>query len=1006
MTMPLPESPRRSAVSRCSIEKRFRRQEAADAPTQAEALGFWREALADMPPRLPLPFDRARPERPSGAGGRVMLPLHHDALAPMLRLAREERTTPFVVLLSAFAMFLHRWCGAADIPIGTPVAGRHRTDVHDTIGLFVNTVVTRFRVEERWSLRDAVAAGRTIVFDGLRHQAAPFEAVVEAVQPSRAPGESPIFQVMFALQTMTEGQERLGPSRWMPLEVHTETAKFDLTAFVFERPERTEIALEFNRDVFHATTIEAATQAFIALLENSLTSPDVPLAAVRWLADADRQAVLAAGQGIRRPYPSTITAAFASIVARRGDAVAIDGGSERITYTELAASASAIASALQQRGVNAGDHVGIVLPRGAAFVTSILGVLQAGAGYVPIDLETPPERIRFMLDDAGTRLVLVAGSPSFEPGDRHVVDVATLDTAGLAPPAAAAIDGDSAAYVMYTSGSTGDPKGIAVPHQAITRLVLETDYCQIEAADRVAQAANVSFDAATFEIWGALLNGATLVMLPADVVPSARLLVGRLRSDRVSVLFLTTSLFNRIAFEQPGAFATLRALLFGGEAADVAAVRRVVDSDRPPLLLNVYGPTEATTFATASRIETVDPQALRIPIGKAIANTSCYVLDARRDPVPFGVPGELYIGGDGLALGYLRRPDLTEKAFVADPFTAGGRLYKTGDRCRMHPDGTIEFIERLDRQVKLRGFRIEPAEVERALSAHRSITGSVVDVIRSGVEQRLVAWVTTRDSDADPAALRTFLMTRLPGYLVPSTIVMTDRLPLTPSGKIDRAQLPAVLPDDGLVRTPRRARDPLEAELVKIWEDVLQTSPIGTDDNFFELGGHSLLAAEMIDRVETLFERRVPISALMSRPTIEALATEYWHAEAARGTPLVPVRDQGDRPPLFFVHGDFNGGGLYCSRIARRLHASQPFYVLALHGVANGHVGLSIQSIAAEYADLIRRARPTGPIALGGYCYGALVAFEVARLLSRDREVTNVLMVHPSPVEPRLLTVD
>jgi thioesterase domain-containing protein/acyl carrier protein len=241
---------------------------------------------------------------------------------------------------------------------------------------------------------------------------------------------------------------------------------------------------------------------------------------------------------------------------------------------------------------------------------------------------------------------------------------------------------------------------------------------------------------------------------------------------------------------------------------------------------------------------------------------------------------------------------------------------------------------------------------------------------------------------------------------VPSTVAIVERLPLTRNGKIDRAQLPAVLPDETPARTPRRARDPLEAELVKIWEDVLQVSPIGTDDNFFELGGHSLLAATMIDRVETLFERRVPISALMNGPTIQALATAYWHAEAARGTPLVPVRDQGDRPPLFFVHGDFNGGGLYCSRLARRLDASQPFYVLALHGISNGHVGLSIQSMAAEYADLIRRARPTGPIALGGYCHGALVAFEAARLLSRDREVTNVLMVHPSPVEPRLLTVD
>jgi amino acid adenylation domain-containing protein len=642
----------------------------------------------------------------------------------------------------------------------------------------------------------------------------------------------------------------------------------------------------------------------------------------------------------------------------------------------------------------------------------MIGILGAGAAYVPIDPADPPARVAAIVLDAGVRVLLTAadGPPLQDVRtlsvDGRAIDVLAIDgllQSSRESAAATDADGGTPAYVIYTSGSTGNPKGVVVPHRAIARLVLETDYVQIEPADRVALASNVAFDAATFEIWGALLNGATLVVVSPEVATSPALLAREIRQRRLSVLFVTTAVFNRVAADDPGGFGPLRALLFGGEASSPRAVAAVLAAGTPTALVHVYGPTECTTFATAHRVTGLDPRAATVPIGLPIAHTTACIMDDRGTPAAHGVAGELWLGGDGVAIGYHGLAAPTAERFVTREDV---RMYRTGDRCRVNADGVIEFVARMDRQLKIRGFRIEPAEVERTLAGHEAVAGVVVDAVGEGDEHRLVACVTAPPGRrVDAAGLVRYLGERLPRFAIPAISIVAE-LPLTANGKIDRRRLAGLVTAASEGRQFAAPRDPLEEELARLWEELLQVSPIGITDDFFLLGGHSLLGAAMMDRVEKQFGRRVPISALLQHPTIEGLAGTLWEAERSSAGPLTVLREAGTRPPLFFLHGDLNGAGLYCARLARMLDASQPVYSLAPLGLDGRSSPPSIEGMAAEYVAIIRACRPEGPIAIGGYCHGASIAFEIARRLAGERQVTSVLMVYPPAVEPRLAPVD
>ncbi|HVV73069.1 MAG TPA: amino acid adenylation domain-containing protein, partial [Verrucomicrobiae bacterium] len=576
--------------------------------------------------------------------------------------------------------------------------------------------------------------------------------------------------------------------------------------------------------------------------------------------------------------------------------------------------------------------------------------------------------------------------------------------------------GESLAYVMYTSGSTGRPKGVAVPHRAINRLVLNTNYIQLGRTDRVAQVANVSFDAATFEIWGALLNGAVLVGISQEVALSPREFATELRQRGITAMFLTAALFNQVALEMPGAFETLRALIVGGEALDPKSVRRVLAHRPPARLVNGYGPTENTTFTCCHLIEEVPPNASQVPIGRPISNTEVYILDAHLRPVPVGVPGELFIGGDGLACGYWARPELTAEKFIPDPFahpTSRKVLYRTGDLARFRPEGIIEFLGRLDDQVKIRGFRVELGEIESVLGRHPAVSQCVaaVDTSPSG-DKRIIAYFTTKPGQSpEPGQLREFLSRVLPEYMVPAAFVTVPAFTLTSNGKIDKRALPGVDPTQVASEAGYVApRDSVEMELAGIWEEVLNARPIGIRDKFFQLGGHSLLAVRVIARIEKRFGKKLRVATIFQAPTIEQIAALLRDDSPVQIPPvqtsLIEIQGRGSRPPLFLVHGA--GGGMFWGYInlARHLGAEQPVYGFKARGLEGEKEAGRIEQMAAQYVADLRKLQPAGPYYLGGYCFGGIVAYEMARQLGEQKhEVALLALFNCAPPNSRYIQI-
>jgi amino acid adenylation domain-containing protein len=562
------------------------------------------------------------------------------------------------------------------------------------------------------------------------------------------------------------------------------------------------------------------------------------------------------------------------------------------------------------------------------------------------------------------------------------------------------------AYVMYTSGSTGQPKGIAVPHRAITSLVRNTDYVRLSSADRVAQISNVSFDAATFELWGALLNGGRLVLIPREVALSPQDFAAEIRERGITALFLTTALFNELAAALPDGLGAVRHVLFGGEAVDPRWVREVLEHESPERLLHVYGPTETTTFATWHLVRAVSPEAHTVPIGRPIANTRAYVLDQHLEPVPVGVPGELYLGGSGLARGYLGQPALTAERFVPDPFgatdggSAGGRLYRTGDRVRWRSDGALEFLGRMDDQIKLRGFRVEPSEIEAALCRHPMVRKCAV-VVRDDLPggRALVAYVAPGSaSDRLVPEIRSYLRDRIPLYMMPAAFVVLDDLPLSPNGKVARRALPppnGVRPEQDAFFVPPHT--PVEKALAEIWQDLLAIDRVGVDDNFFDLGGHSLLALRLFAEIERTFERRLPISTLFEAPTVGKLAQIIVRGSREPDAGVVELQGRGRHPPLFVVHGVY-GHVMDYRELVSRLGPDQPVYGFEAPSGSNGQPVLStVEELAARYLRQMRVRQPVGPYFLCGYCWAGPLTFEMARQLRATGQEVALLALIDSP---------
>jgi len=850
----------------------------------ARQLGYWKEALKDLPEEIPLPVDRPRPAVASYRGGaeflRVPAALHEKLLA----LAQGEQASLFMVLQAGLATLLMRYGSGSDIPIGSAIAGRTDSALEDLVGFFVNTLVLRTDVSGNPTFRQLLGRVRTSDLNAYAHQDLPFERLVEELNPTRSLARQPLFQVMLSLQTTTGEEGFVLPGARVAMETAgIKASRFDLWLNLREKrsaggtPEGLEGWIEYAYDLFDRDTVERFAERLVRLLEGAASEPDRPIGNISLLEERERECLLREWNGEARPLPGECLAVlFEAQVDRRGEAVAVACEGEWLSYAELNRRANQLARLLVSAGVGAEDVVAVALPRSLDLIVSIVAIVKAGAAYLPLDVELPEERLTFQLNDARVRLVLTHGALRARLG-MVAAEVWELDTksARLAEQSdenlGRASEVKNLAYVMYTSGSTGIPKGILVTQEGIQRLVLNSGYVQLGPEDCVAQAANCSFDAATFEIWGALLHGARLEVIDRETLLNPAALADKLASAGVTVAFLTTALFHQVVDQQPGAFSGLEYLLFGGEMADGKRVGKLAREAGPRYLLHKYGPTETTTFATSFAVPR-EWEANSIPIGRAIANTEVYVLDGNLELAPVGVAGELYIAGPGLGRGYLQRPGLTSERFVANPLgAAASRMYRTGDLVKWRADGQLEFLGRLDGQVKIRGFRVELGEIEAALQRLENVAQAAVVLGEDASgEKRLVGYVVAAAGQSVEASqLRRQLGRTLPEYMVPSALAVLERLPLNGNGKLDRRALPMPEVEHASRRAPETR---VEEILCGLFGEVLGVDEVSADDNFFELGGHSLSATRLISRIRTTFGVEVTIRTLFETPTVGEFA--------------------------------------------------------------------------------------------------------------------------------------
>ncbi|HEY0729728.1 MAG TPA: amino acid adenylation domain-containing protein, partial [Pyrinomonadaceae bacterium] len=818
-------------------------------------------------------------------GKAVDLELSVEVRELLKQVGRENAATLFMTLMAAFNVLLWRYTQQDEILVGTPIANRNRAETESLIGFFVNTLVLRSKLDHHITLREFLAQVRETTVGAYGHQDVPFEKLVEELQPERSLNRQPLFQVLFTLQVAEE--MKLGGLELNWVDTKSDVTKFDLSLFMTETETGLYSWFEYNTDLFDESTIARMLKHFHTLLEEIAANPDARLSELSLMTGEEREQIKAWNQTQSEYERDQCVHQLVELqAARRPDALAVVFGEKLISYGELNRRTNQLARYLRRHGVGLETRVGVLMQRSADWIVALLGILKAGGVYVPLDGSYPAQRLRFMVEDAEVKVLLTEnGQPELDAAEVVNLDQAweQLSTENAENLEHVALP-ENLAYLMYTSGSTGQPKGVGVTHQAINRLVRNTDYVKFEESDRVAQTSNASFDVATFEIWGALLNGSRLVVLEKDTVLSPAELGRQLMDQQISVLFLTTALFHLMAQGRPEIFASLTYVIFGGDAADAQFVQRVLENGKPRHLVNGYGPTEGTSFTTSYEAQEKDIGARTTPIGRPLPNTDAWVMDRETQMVPVGVAGELHIGGDGLARGYLPRPALTAEKFVPHPYSAepGARLYRTGDLVRYQDDGNIEFLGRMDQQVKVRGFRVELGEIESSLNQYWAIVESVVVAGKDASgETRLIAYVVPEEGvEPTSAEIWTFLQEKLPSYMLPSVFVTIKELPLTPNGKVDRRALPVpeqigdeVGPDFIAPRTE------MEEMVAEIWRQTLGITQVGVGSNFFDLGGHSLLGTRVMSQIRENCGIELPLRVLFEAPTIAGLARRLEEAQ-------------------------------------------------------------------------------------------------------------------------------
>jgi amino acid adenylation domain-containing protein len=1023
------------------------------SPLQIQ-LNYWRGRLQNLSV-LNLTTDRPRPAVPTYRGKKQSLELPQSLSQAIETLSQQEGVTLFMTLLAAFQTLLYRYTQQEDIAIGSPIANRNRSEIEGLIGFFVNSLVLRTDLSGNPTFRELLNRVREVTLGAYAHQDLPFEKLVEELHPDRDLSHHPLFQIVFSLQNTPSEVLELPGLTLSQFEFDSETAKLDLEFQLWQDSESIKGQVVYSTDLFDDATITRMLGHFQTLLESIVTKPQQRLKDLVWLTPQEQQQLLFDWNNTSKTYTSKcFHQLFEAQVERTPNAFAVSFETVSLTYRELNIQANQLAHHLQQLGVVPDMLVGICVERSISMIVGLLGILKAGGAYLPIDSSLPQERLNFMLEDAKMS-VLLTQKKLLKHFDDFSKPISCIDDCEIIKQQSqqnptSCVRLNNLAYVIYTSGSTGKPKGVLIEQRGLLNLAKSTTKVfNLHPNNRVLQFASLSFDASIFEIIMALAAGATLYLASKESLLPGQPLLELLRGNAITHVTLPPAVLAVLPTDELPA---LQTIICAGESCSQEIIKRWWNSKRR--FFNAYGPTEATVWSTIAEIRNFDET---LTIGRPIANTQIYILDKHLQPVAVGITGELYIGGEGVARGYLNLPELTAERFIANPFNDKNKaaiekidtdklalitsensfsllptpysplpIFKTGDLGRYQPNGNIEFLGRIDNQVKIRGFRIELSEIETVLSQHETVQKTIVIAKENQTgDKYLVAYIVpnveTRSLKAFPFAqrarkgkgnfaspnfasvLREFLKGKLPEYMIPKAFAVLDSLPLTANGKVDLSAMAAATPYGSIAALDISAnkadkayiapRTLTELTLAKIWAEVLNLEPVGIDDNFFDLGGDSLLSVRLLEQIHQQFKRDLPLSALFLNPTIESLASSL--SSSKDSLPWCPLVpiQIAGTNPPFFCVHPIFGVVFPYYELAQHLGKNQPFYGLQPIGLDGGTPLTRIEDMAAHYIEALRQVQPKGPYFLGGWSFGGLIAFEMAQQLEKSGEEVALLAV-------------
>ncbi|MFO1460890.1 MAG: amino acid adenylation domain-containing protein [Verrucomicrobiota bacterium] len=978
------------------------------SPEHDKVERFWLDRFEGPLPRMDLPTDRPRGRRQDFRGHRLDIELPPEVVRGLRETATRAGASFVTILLATYELLLHKLTGSDELVVGLPAAGQSDLALKHLVGHCVNLLALRSHVDRDRSFLDYLRDRRSALLDAFENQRYTFGTLVRKLRVPREPGRVPLVPVVFNIDMNMDDGVGFDGLTHRVLSNPRKFENFDLFLNATGNDQRLVLEWSYKTELFEEDTIRSWMKDLVRIAERISRAPSAPieelLAESPLTGEPDQVPREWSGTFTAYPRDTPIGVLFDEVANQYAGRVALELGTERMDYRTLHQRVVALSARLVALGVKPGDPVGLCYERGFGLISSMLAILRCGGCFVPFDPTYPAKRLQFMLEDTQVGVLLT---------QKHLRDRLPSHSARVILPDDELSDTESPAvdmpavsaahpaYIMYTSGSTGTPKGVVVPHRAIVRLVRDQNFLPFGPDLTFLQISNLSFDASTLEIWGALLNGGRLVLQPQPK-PTLQEIVQTVRQHGVTTVWFTSGLFNLMVDQHLEELRGLRHILAGGDVLSVPHVRRAWKVLGPGVLINGYGPTENTTFTCCHVLRDDIQPGTTVPIGRPIHNTSVYVLDPSGKPVAVGRKGELFTGGDGVALGYWRREELTRERFLPDPFrTSGaGMMYRTGDLVRWLPDGTLEFLGRADRQVKERGFRVELGEIESALDDLVCVKERVVEVRQDGGEKQLVCYLVPKEARdyGDPAAreaiiatVRSHLRDRLPGHMVPTAFVVVAEFPLTPNGKLDRQALPA--PGSQAGPGPARyeaPRDELERGLTVLFEKALGRSRISIHDDFFDLGGHSMIAIQLLSQIDQQYGRSLPLETLFEAPTVSRFAGILRKNAARPKWPnLSLLQPEGPGLPLFCVHG--NEASYF---IPRHLGPTRPFFAFLHQGQEGDEIRLrTVEAIATSYVRQLKEARPRGPYLLCGYSFGGIVAFEMAQQLTAMGDSVPLLVM-------------